>query len=94
MASCIKVIASSDSSSSHAAEAIRHKEGSSMGEPTILRSFGRSWSLLPIGSALAQIQSLSTSTSTPGAWPGRGPWRSSRPRERLTAWRLAGVPDW
>ena len=66
-----------------------------MGEPAILRRYGRSWFLLPIGSALARIQSLSALTSMPGARPGGGgPWRSSRPRARLTAWRLAGVPDW
>ena len=76
-------------------EAIRHNEGSSMGEPVILRRYGRSWFLLPMGSALARIQSLSASTSRPGARPGGGGlWRSSRPRARLTAWRLAGVPDW
>ncbi len=36
-----------------------------MGEPAILRKHGRSWFLLPIGSALTRIQSLSTSTSMP-----------------------------
>ena len=66
-----------------------------MGEPAIWRRYGRSWFLLPIGSAQARIQSLSASTSMPGAMAGgRRPWRSSRPRARPTAWRLAGVPDW
>ena len=64
MASCSQVIARSDSSRSHAVEAIRHKEGSSIGEPTILRRYGRSWFLLPIGSALARIHSFSALTST------------------------------
>ena len=95
MASSSKVIATPDSSRSHAAEATRHNEGSSTGEPTISRRYGRSWSLLPIGSALARIHSLSTLTSMPGARPGGGgPCRSSRPRTRLTASRLAGIPDW
>ena len=66
-----------------------------MGESAILRRSGRSWFLLPIGSALARIQSLSALTSMPLAPPGAGgPWRSSSARARLTAWRLAGSPDW
>ncbi len=95
MASCNKRTARSDSSRIHAAAAVRHTEGSSIGEPAILRRYGTNWFPLPIGSALARIHSLSTLTSTPVARPvGGGSRRSSRLRARLTAWRLAGSPDW
>src|SRR4029077_1079442 len=74
---------------------VHHNDGSSRGEPAIVRRYGTSWFLLPTGSVLARIPSFSALTCTRGPWPGGGgPWRSRRSRVRLTASRLPGLPDW
>jgi hypothetical protein len=41
-----------------------------MGEPTILRRYGRSWFLLPFGSVQASIQNLCGPVLARGPGPG------------------------